>query len=315
MQKPAGSVIISKSLRDHGVDLSERAVRYHLRLTDERGLTQLVTDRNGRVITEKGLREIQNALVNDKVGYAISRIEQLAFRTNFNPETLSGSVPVNISFISEEKLARALRIMEPVFEAGYCVSKLIAIGRGRQYLGDIPVPQGSAGIATVCSIITNGALLKAGVPMDSRFGGILQLQGHKPVRFTEIIHYNGSSLDPSEIFIKARMTSVREAVRSGEGEILANFREIPALCHPVAYRVIQQLKQAGFEGVLIAGNTSEPVCEISVDLNKTGIILKGGLNPVAAVAEAGIDVDNRSMCTVIDYKQLINYREALDETN
>jgi len=29
-------------LKDRGVDLGERAVRYHLKLTDERGLTRLV---------------------------------------------------------------------------------------------------------------------------------------------------------------------------------------------------------------------------------------------------------------------------------
>src|SRR5512136_3173144 len=89
LQKPAGSVVIAKQLKEHGVDLSERAIRYHLRLTDERGLTQLVRDRDGRVITEKGEREIEKALVNDKIGFAISRIEQLAFRTTFDFQNLS----------------------------------------------------------------------------------------------------------------------------------------------------------------------------------------------------------------------------------
>ena len=90
LQKPAGSVVIAKELKNMGVDLSERAVRYHLKLTDERGLTQLVREREGRVITAKGQREIERAMVNDKVGFAISRIEQLSFRTNFDYETLHG---------------------------------------------------------------------------------------------------------------------------------------------------------------------------------------------------------------------------------
>ena len=119
LQKPAGSVVIAKNLKDHGVDLSERAIRYHLRLTDERGLTQLVRDRDGRVITQKGEREIEKALVNDKIGFAISRIEQLAFRTNFNFHSLSGMVPVNISFFPEEKFTKAVQVMRPVFEKGF----------------------------------------------------------------------------------------------------------------------------------------------------------------------------------------------------
>jgi hypothetical protein len=311
LQKPAGSVIIAKHLKVHGVDLSERAVRYHLRLTDERGLTQLVRDRDGRVITTKGLREIESALVKDKVGFAISRIEQLAFRTNFNYEKLRGGVPVNISFFRKEQFKKACEIMVPIFKKGYCVSNLVSVVSEGQQIGDILVPQGMVGLATACSIVTNGVLLKAGIPMDSRFGGILQIQNDKPIRFTEIIHYDGSSLDPSEIFIKARMTAIKNATATGHGEILANFREIPAICQPVAQEVIAGLKKAGFNGVLIMGDISDSVCEINVDLNKIGIILVGGLNPVAAAAEAGFESENHSMSTILEYSLLQDYKEVL----
>jgi repressor of nif and glnA expression len=170
LQKPTGSVVIAKHLKDHGVDLSERAVRYHLHLTDERGLTQLVTDRDGRVITNKGIREIESALVKDKVGFAISRIEHLAYRTNFNFDTLSGQIPVNVSFFPKDAFKEACQIMIPVFEKGYSVSSLVAIANEGQMIGDIMVPPGKTGLASVCSIVINGALLKAGIPMDSRFG-------------------------------------------------------------------------------------------------------------------------------------------------
>jgi len=45
--------------------------------------------------------------------------------------------------------------------------------------------------------------------MGSRFAGILQIKKGVALRFVEIIDYTGSSLDPSEIFIRGRMTSVR----------------------------------------------------------------------------------------------------------
>jgi repressor of nif and glnA expression len=159
--------------------------------------------------------------------------------------------------------------------------------------------------------VINGVLLKAGIPMDSRFGGILQIKQHKPVRFTELIHYNGSSLDPSEIFIKAKMTAVREAAKSGGGKILANFREIPAICRPTAETVINGLSRIGFNGVLTMGETSTKVCETNVELNKIGVILTGGLNPVAAAAEAGFESENHSMSTVLEYGELSDYREFL----
>jgi len=310
LQKPAGSVVIAKHLKEQGIDLSERAVRYHLRLTDERGLTELVTGRDGRIITSKGLKEIEKALVSDKVGFAISRIEHLAYRTNFNLETRSGEIPVNISFFPRDKFKEAFEIMAPVFEKGLCVSKLIAVAQAGQKLGEITVPESRIGLASVCSIVVNGALLKAGIPMDSRFGGILQLQNDTPVRFTQVIYYNGSSLDPSEIFIRARMTSVKESTITGSGEILANFREIPAMCEPVTRKIVGKLKQAELNGVLAIGEVSEPICEINVDVNKIGFILTGGLNPVAAAAEAGIEAENHSMCTVLEYKNLVDYREV-----
>jgi len=69
----------------------------------------------------------------------------------------------------------------------------------------------------------------------------------------ELIHYAGCSLDPTEIFIMAKMTSVEEVARRGEGNILANFREIPALCRPIAEQVITKLKKAGIGGTYHGG--------------------------------------------------------------
>jgi len=309
-KEPLGARVIARRLKDLGIELGERAVRYHLKLMDERGLTQTV-GRDGRLITNSGIDELRSALVRDKVGLAISRIELLAFRTSFNPETRTGWIPVNISLFSKGSFAQALRAMKPAFAAGLCVSDLVAVAKEGERLGDITVPQGKIGLATVCSIVINGCLLKAGVPIDSRFGGILQVKNHQPLRFVELIHYAGSSLDPSEVFIRARMTSVREVTTSGNGEILANFREIPALCRPTAEEVIAKLKEAGLEGLLLMGNVSEPVCEIPVELNRVGMLLVGGLNPVAAAEEAGIEAENHAMSTVTEYQNLIKFWEVV----
>jgi hypothetical protein len=155
----------------------------------------------------------------------------------------------------------------------------------------------------------NGALLKAGVPMDSKFGGILQIKNHKPLRFVELIQYSGSSLDPSEIYIASRMTSVNQVVREGQGRILANFREIPAVCQPLAEKVVADLKPANLGGLLAIGDVSQPLCEIPVELNKVGMVLTGGLNPVAAAVEAGIEVENRAMTAIMDYQNLIRFSD------
>lgn len=309
--QPLGARLIARQLKAQGVELGERAVRYHLKLMDERGLTQLLGRRDGRVLTKRGLEETSNALVKDKVGFAISRIALLAFRTDFNPDTLTGSVPVNFSFFPKESFNKAIRAMKPAFAAGLCVSDMVGVVREGDRIGELVVPPQKVGLATVCSVVMNGTLLKLGVPMDAKFSGILQIRSHQPLRFVELIHYSGCSLDPSEIFIRAKMTSVSEVAKEGEGKILATYREIPALCKPLVEEIVAKLKKVGISPLLVMGDTSETVCEIPVELNRIGMILFNGLNPVAAAVEAGVEVENHGMSTIIEYNKLVKFQELI----
>ncbi len=308
--RPLGSTVIAEGLKEGGVELSERAVRYHLKLMDERGLTQ-PQGRNGRLITKSGTEELNAALVRDKVGFVISRIERLAFQTSFDPDRRTGLVPVNVSFFPESEFPKAVGALKAAFRAGFGVSELVALAGAGENLGEVVVPAGSVGLATVCSIVVNGVLLGAGIPMDSRFGAILQMRRGQPVRFTDLIHYGGSSLDPSEVFIQARMTEVNEAVRTGNGRILANYREIPAICRPLAIEVVDKLTSAGMGGLVVMGSPSEPVCEVPVELNRVGIVLQGGLNPVAAAREAGITMENRAMSALVEYDRLSKFDDVV----
>ena len=307
--EPVGARIIARRMQDHGVTLSERGVRYHLKMMDDRGLTRLIGRHDGRAITEQGIEEIGNARVRDKVGFAISRIEILAYRTSFDLDRRQGLIPVNISFFPKKVFKKALEMMKPAFSAGIHVSELVGCADEGARLGELTVPAGYVGFATVCSIVVNGILLKNGIPMDSRFGGILQVKDGKPLRFVELINYSGSSLDPSEVFIRGRMTSVRQAAEKGEGKILSNFREIPVPALKLVDKLITDLRNAGIGGVLAIGEIGEPICQIPVDMNRVGMILYGGLNPVACAHETGIEVENRAMSTVMDYQELQNFWE------
>lgn len=310
-QDPLGSRVISRKMAEIGISLSERTVRYHLRIADERGLTRLVGRRDGRVITPKGLEEIKNARVQDKIGFVISRIESLAFRTTFDPVAKQGLVPVNISFFEKEQFGEALRLMKPVFKSGLAVSELVMAAEEGQRLGESIVPPGKVALATVCSIVVNGVLLKSGIPMDSRFGAILEIADLRPVRFVELIFYNGSSLDPSEAFIRANMTSVRKAMEIGSGNILANYREIPGVCSELTRNILSGMIKSGIYGVLALGEKSKPLCHIPVDVNKVGLILIGGLNPIACAQEAGITAEHHAMSTLLDYRSLVHIDDLL----
>ena len=304
--EPLGSITIARELERHRVFLSERAVRYHLKVTDERGYTQPL-GRDGRLLTPQGLEELKIALAPEQVGFILEKLELLAFKTTFNPQKRTGQLPINTSLIDKDRFKEALTAMSKAFKAGICVSELVATASEEEKLGSVVIPKGKIGLATVCSVVINGVLLKSGIPIESRFGGVLEVRDSKPRRFVAIINYAGTSLDPSEQYIRAKMTSVGEVAETGNGKILATFREIPAPSRAIVEERVAMLKETGIGGIYALGNTSEPICQITVDLNRVGIVLLGGLNPVAAAVEAGIEVESIPESGVINYQQLKSF--------
>ena len=308
--EPLGSITIARELERHGIFLSERAVRYHLRIADERGYT-VPLGRNGRMLTPEGMEELTMALAPEQVGFILEKLELLAFQTTFDPEKRTGQLPINTSLIDRERFKEALSSMAEVFRAGLCVSHMVATAQEGEKLGSVVVPSGRIGLATVCSAAINGVLLKSGIPVNSKFGGVLEVRDSRPGRFVAVIDYAGTSLDPSEQYIRAGMTSVREAARTGRGKILANFRELPAPARSLVSQRVAALREAGIGGVYSLGNISEPTCRVPVGLGRVGMVLLGGLNPVAAAAESGIEVENIGESGVIDFARLADIEELL----
>ena len=304
--EPLGSITIARELERHGIFLSERAVRYHLRITDERGYTQPL-GHDGRMLTPQGHDELRMALAPEQVGFILENLELLAFLTTFDPQKRSGQVPINTSLISKDKFKEALAAMRDVFAAGLCVSEMVATASEGEKLGSVVIPSGKIGLATICSVVINGVFLKAGVPTECKFGGVLEVKDSKPRRFVAIINYAGTSVDPSEQYIHTRMTSVSQAAKTGSGKILANFRQLLAPSRAIVEEKAAMLKEAGIKGVYLLGNTSEPLCQIPVGLNRVGMVLLGGLNPLAAVSEAGIEVENTGESGLIEFQELTSF--------
>jgi len=311
--EPLGARIISRMLEEEGIHLTERAVRFHLQLMDERGLTHTAgkKGRAGRTITDKGREELDNALVSDKVGMVDSRIDELSYRTTFDLETKSGDVILNVSLIRKSDFQKALDIVSEVSKAKICVSDAVLIAEEGEELDHLIVPEGMVALGTVCAVTINGELLRNRIPVKSRFGGILQMDNSVPLRFTEIIEYSGSSLDPAEIFIKGKMTSVLDAARSGAGKVLAGFREIPAACLSEAEDILNRLAQMGFSGTVVIGEPNQPTLQIPVSSGYAGMVILAGLNPIAAVEETGIDTQNTSLSMMMDYQRLTRLSDVV----
>ena len=216
----------------------------------------------------------------------------------------------NICLLAETTLPAAMQAMRPVFASRLCTSDLVRLYRAGEVVGETEIPRGKLGLGTVCAVTINGILLHQGIPMHSEFGGLLELEAYQPVRFTDIIHYGGTSLDPLEIFIKGHMTSVTPAAQGEPGKVGAGFRVIPAAAREQFLTLTEEMAAAGIRGLAAVGRPGQPLLEMPVPMDRVGVILYAGLNPGAAVEEAGIETENKAMTDLVDYAELVSYRRC-----
>jgi len=300
---PVGARIIADKLRGLGIELSERAVRYHLKIMDERGLTRCLGEQ-GRLITDKGVQELQSALVSDKLGFVISKIDSLAYRVTLDLRTGEGRIILNSSLLPADRFDDCLAVMRRVFKAGYCMSELVSVVPTGERVGDLRVPEGTVGFGTVCTVTLNGLLLRHSIPIESRYGGLLEVRDGRPYRFTELVGYNESTVDPAVIFIASKMTSITQAAATGSGYVLASFREMPAVCLPDLDRILVDAAKHGLGGVLAVGKPGQPLLGVPVGTDRVGIAVVGGLAPVAALEESGIATVNKAMTGLAHLREL-----------
>ncbi|MFZ3383776.1 MAG: DUF128 domain-containing protein [Candidatus Methanoperedens sp.] len=302
-QDPIGARLIADRMNERGYPIGERGVRYHLRILDERGLTKR-QGYDGRTITERGTKELENALVGDRMGFIITRIEKLIYDTTFDLKTGQGNVIINTSIIDKKDIDETLEIMHHVIKEGYCFSPFVKIMEEETSNSDINIPEGKIGIATMCSITIDGILLKNGIPVTPKYGGLLDVKKRKPTGFEDIIVYNGTSIDPMKIFISKKMTHVLDAVDTGSGSLLANLREIPMSSVPEAQKLMKTAMSIGIADITQIGEPGMSVLNAPVDSGKVGVVVYAGTNIMAAVEESGINVTTFPISTIMDFKEL-----------
>ena len=295
-----GARIISDILKERGYPLGERGVRYHLRILDERGLT-MKHGYAGRTLTELGRKELEEALVHDRIGFVLTRIEDMAYRTDFDPASKKGSLVTNLSVIRQEDIDDALEIIRYFAKSGCemgCRTRVIE-GGGDGDSDGIGIPEGHVGIATICSITCDGILLNRGIPVNTRYGGVLRIEDGCAVQYTDLIAYTGTSIDPMKIFISRGMTSVLDIVETGSGLALANIREVPLSSRDEASEILDIAIGAGVTNCYELGETD--ILGVPVDAGMAGISILAGLNVIAAIQEAGIGVTIEPIAAMMDY--------------
>ncbi len=299
---------ITSRLQAQGYDVSGRTVRLYLVELDKEGLTENFGKR-GRKISQRGSKELSAMKAYEKVGFMAAKIDQLTYNMTFDITKKTGTVIINISLLPLDKLRRSAPLIKKVFSAGYAMGQLLALFHPGERVGEQVVPKGCVGVGTVCSVTLNGVLLAYGIPTNSRYGGLLEIQEKQARRFVELISYKGTTIDPLEIFIRTGMTDYIGATSNGNGRIGAGFREIPADSRNQVMEIARQLEKVGLGGFMSIGWPGQPLLDIPVSEGRVGAIVIGGLNPIAILEEHGIRVTSRALANLVDYQHLFSYQE------
>lgn len=289
-----GAKTIALELKKKGYDLGERAVRYHMRILDEKGFTER-KGYAGREITPIGLKELEKGLIYDQVDFIFSKFENMIYKTTLNPKQARGNVVVNTSLFRDSE--GIIEILKEVFAKGLSVSPYVKLSRPENI-------ENCYKLDTICGTTIDGMLRQEGIPVVPQYGGLVEIEDYTPTRFTELIAYKKTSMTPLEAFTDQEMTSVLQVVHEGNGLIPANFRLLPQSARQKAVQTFQEMGKIGVNGLIKIGEAGETVLGIPVDDNMVGIAVVGGISPLCAAKEAGFDVNIRLAEKTVEFSSM-----------
>jgi Uncharacterized protein conserved in archaea len=295
--EPMGAKRLSELLAEHGYVLTDRAVQYYLRYLDDQGFTRKVGN-TGRVLTPLGISEIERALVDERLGFIISRLERLAYRSTFDPASGTGDVAYNLSIVPESLAEPVADCFDQVIQAGY--GFFSAYARIDQ---DPRIPSGHTGFITVCSITMDGVLERQGIPVRVVYGGRLEMVEGKATRFLDLIRYKGTTINPLQLFISAGLTSVKSLISTGSGVGLANIRTVPVPAGDTVKEMIPLMRDCGFRFPLAMGTD---LLNLPPDPYRLSIISHSGMNLIAHGVERGYSIKTEIGAGTIPFYRIVN---------
>lgn len=297
-QEPMGAKRLSELLAERGYVMTDRAVQYYLRYLDTRGFTEKVGNQ-GRVLTPSGIMETDRALVDDRIGFVISKLERLAFRSTFDPSSATGDVAYNLTVVSDDVVEPVIELYDRVRNAGCSFFSGYSILER-----DHRVPQGHTGILTVCSITMDGVFQHNGIPVKVAYGGTIEMKEREPVRFMDVIGYQGSTVDPLQLFIGAGLTSINNYIDTGNGSLLANVRQIPGAAEEKAQKLIIEMQDCGFRFPLTMGKGR--IFNLLTDPHRISLVSFSGMNSIGCAVESGYNLRTEIGAGTIPFSRIVD---------
>jgi len=255
-----------------------------------------------------------------KVSFLLSKAWNIIQNVDFDIRTLGGNLIADISYVNEEDLRKSFNAMKKSYNLNRkYISPFYKIVESEK--GSIYEKENKIGIATICSLSFDGILINKGIMSTPKYGGLLEIG--ESSYFTELISYDGSSLDPHKIFISKNMTSITKndnnyrVVSGNNGDdveneyklnygnnmknsdieskkILASIKEVPLIAREKTKEILNDLNKIDLP-IFKIGKPRELIYNAKVERYNFGYVTGSGLNPIAAIKESGIEIDVKAI--------------------
>jgi repressor of nif and glnA expression len=248
-------------------------------------------------------------IMNTPLKFVNHSIEDYAMQVTFDPASGEGRVVYNLSLIKNEDLDFAISMLKDAYQTGVTVSGRVRFLSAGEKIADFVVPKGFTGICTICSVTFDGLLIRHGIPINPIGGGIVEIEKRTPMRFTHIILYEYTTIDPLQVLISQKSTSITSVMRTGSGSILANIREFHMEAEPKVGMVLDELSGSSFSGILEVGMPNLPLLGVPVSPQFIAIAAVGGTNPMASIKESGRWVQTQAMKGLMEIAKMDEIRD------
>ena len=139
-------------------------------------------------------------------------IDEYALNVSYNPIDNEGDVIFNLTLIKENDLEAARLIMKEAYAAGVCFSNRVIFAHSGEEIGDYIIPPHHIGVVTMCSITVDAILLRQGIPINPIGGGLVEIRDNIPKRFTTMIQYDSTTIDPTQVMINQGTTHISDVI-------------------------------------------------------------------------------------------------------
>ena len=233
--------------------------------------------------------------------FTLARIENQMQQVSLDPSKMRGNIITNTTLVKKALFEETLKVFHDTIQSGLAVSPFVKVEDEGKFIR----------LKTACSLTFAGVFLKHGIPIRPKGGGIIEVIEREPARFTDMLMYWATTIDPIDILTAQELTDITGMMRTGSGRILGNLQEAPMLARDLIEEVLDKMAEAEFAGVLELGEPNMDVLGISIERDHLGIALVGGTNLVAAAKEIGIELEHESIAGLTELSEMKHIEDLI----